>query len=205
MIGIVDCGIGNIASVENALIRLGCDAERLTEPGKMHTYDRLVLPGVGSFQYAMGSMQDAGWVDAIHVYAASGRPVLGICLGMQLLFSRGLEHGDTAGLGLIPGEVRVLEPEPPCKLPHVGWNTVSLVREHPLFRRVRSHVDFYFVHSYQCVPRDEADIIARCDYGGSFVASVVRGNIAGMQFHPEKSQPAGLKILENFADWTPEC
>lgn len=213
MIGIIDYGMGNLASVRNALEQIGYDAIVVAEPQAAVSYERLILPGVGAFAQAMQSIEATGWAGALREFAASGKPLLGICLGMQLLFERGYEHsqafgeqydetqGGTAGLGLIPGQVLRMRPEPPHRLPHVGWNSLLHARKHPLFAGVKDHVDVYFVHSYACQPSDEADVIARCEHGGQFVASVARGNVAGMQFHPEKSQPMGLRLLENFVQW----
>lgn len=205
MIGIVDYGVGNLASVRNAFEHLGHDARLCADPADAHGCERLVLPGVGSFRAGMQALEERGWVPALQSYAAGGRPLLGICLGMQLLLERGKEHGSSAGLGLIPGEVVRLDPAPPNKVPHVGWNSLNAVVKHPLLEGVKPRVDVYFVHSYHCMPRDRADAIGLCDFGGEFVAAVARGNVAGMQFHPEKSQPAGVRILDNFAQWDGTC
>lgn len=205
MVAIVDYGAGNLASVRNALGQLGCDAVVCQTPEQARGADRLILPGVGSFRLSMEALEARGWPAAIHEHVGAGRPFLGICLGMQLLFSRGTEHGETQGLGLIPGEVVPLEPGPGCKVPHVGWNSVAPAKAHPLFDGVKPHVDFYFVHSYHGVPADPADVLATCDFGTTFVACVSRANVAGLQFHPEKSQPSGIRMLENFLAWTPAC
>jgi imidazole glycerol-phosphate synthase subunit HisH len=201
MIGIVDYGAGNIASVRHAFARIGEAAEPFSDPRRALDYSRLLLPGVGSFRLAMESLRSAGWEGVLREYAASGRPVMGICLGMQLLLDVGLEHGDTAGLGLIPGTVERLAPAPGYKVPHTGWNSITHDRPHPLLRGLRAHIDFYFVHSFHCNVTHPENVIARCDYGGSFVAGIARGNVAGFQFHPEKSQPMGLKVLQRFAEW----
>jgi glutamine amidotransferase len=205
VIGIVDYGMGNLASVANAFEYIGFDSEIFDEAEKIDDCERLVLPGVGSFNAAMETLVEKGWDQAIVNYASSGRPVLGICLGMQLLFESGDEHGPTTGLGLIPGEVKLLEPESPNKVPHVGWNSLISVQDHPLLERYKPGVDLYFVHSYQVMSKSEEVVIAKCDFGGEFVSAVAKGNVAGMQFHPEKSQPYGLKILENFVDWEVSC
>ena len=205
MIGIVDYGAGNLASVRNALDQIGAEPRIVDRPWDADACERLILPGVGSFPLAMETLNGSGWAEALHAYAASGRPMLGICLGMQLLFSEGEEQGSTDGLGLVPGRVVRMTPEAPHRLPHVGWNNLIHVRTHPLFEGVKHHVDLYFVHSYHCVPNDPDDVIARCDHGGEFVSSVGRGNVAGMQFHPEKSQPVGSRILKNFAAWDGKC
>jgi len=205
MIAIVDYGVGNLASVRNAFERLGFQANIHSNPSEILGYERVVLPGVGSFRVAMESLNSLGWTPVLKEYAASGKPFLGICLGMQLLFDVGEEHGPTDGLGLIHGKVIKLTPAPPNKIPHVGWNNLTSIKPHPLFKGVKPNVDFYFVHSYQCVPARPEDALAMCDFGGEFAAAVACGNIAGMQFHPEKSQPAGMRLLENFAEWSPEC
>jgi glutamine amidotransferase len=205
MIGIIDYGIGNIASVSNALHYLGHKADLVSDPEKIFEYERLVLPGVGSFRAGMQAMQSTGHAEAIKDYVESGKPLLGICLGMQLLFERGEEHGFSDGLGLIPGEVVKLSPAAPLKLPHVGWNSLIDVKPHPLMSGVKPNIDVYFVHSYHCVPQESQHIIASCDFGGLFVSAVANKNVSGMQFHPEKSQPIGMRILDNFADWDWNC
>jgi glutamine amidotransferase len=205
VIGILDYGAGNLASVRNAFAQLGLEVAVFDHPEQIWNFDRIILPGVGSFRLAMQTLKSAGWPDALRSYAVSGQPMLGICLGMQLLFDKGYEHGETPGLGLIPGEVVLMTPEPPYKVPHVGWNSLTHVRQHPLFKGIKGHVDFYFVHSYRCIPSEPANVVAMCDYAGEFIAVVSRANVIGMQFHPEKSQPAGLRILENFAEWDGEC
>lgn len=205
MIGIVDYGVGNLASVRNAFDHLGYQAHICNDPERALEFERLILPGVGSFGAAMVTLVNTGWANALRKYAGTGRPMLGICLGMQLLFDRGEEHGPTPGLGLIGGAVVRLRPSPPNKVPHVGWNNLSRVEPHPVFRGIKQHIDFYFVHSYHCIPDNPDDVIAICNFGGDIVASVASGNVVGMQFHPEKSQPSGLRILKNFVEWDMEC
>lgn len=205
MIGVVDYGMGNLGSVTNAFRHLGLPATVLPSPDQLGACDRILLPGVGSFAHAMRNLNQGGWTEALRDAAAAGKPLLGVCLGMQLLFDEGLEHGPSAGLGLIPGRVVPLVPASPCRVPHVGWNDLTYARPHPLLKGLRAHVDMYFVHSFHCCPVDAQDILATSDHGGAFVAVVARGNVAGTQFHPEKSQDAGLKLLENFAAWEPAC
>ncbi len=205
MTGVIDYGVGNLASVRHALERVGAPVEVFRDPECAGRFDRLILPGVGSFQRAMQSLAERGWPDHLRAHVAAGRPLLGICLGMQLLFDQGTEHGVTPGLGLINGTVERLEPTAPNKVPHVGWNGLHHVRSHPLFKGVKPGVDFYFVHSYHCVPTDPRDVVATCDYGGAFVACAAHGSAIGMQYHPEKSQPIGMRILENFAGWDGAC
>lgn len=205
MIGIVDYGAGNLASVRNGLDQIGCESQVVDAPEAARACERLILPGVGSFRLSMEALNRVGWPDALREYASTGRPVLGICLGMQLLFDEGEEHGLTPGLGLVPGRVVQMTPQPPERLPHVGWNNLVHICNHPLFAGITSGVDLYFVHSYHCVADQGDDVIAWCNHGGEFVAGVARGNVAGMQFHPEKSRPVGLKILENFSNWEGAC
>lgn len=205
MIGIIDYGAGNLASVRNALDQIGREAVVVNHPEAMDGCERLILPGVGSFRLAMEALDHTGWAEALREYVSRGRPLLGICLGMQLLFDEGEEHGITPGLGLVPGRVVLMTPRAPHRLPHVGWNNLVHVGDHALFEGIKRDVDLYFVHSYRCIATDAADVIAWCDHGGEFAASIARGSVVGMQFHPEKSWPAGIRILENFADWDGSC
>jgi imidazole glycerol-phosphate synthase subunit HisH len=205
MIGIIDYGLGNLASVRNAFEHLGHEAILCATPNEAVVCNRLVLPGVGSFQAGTRALETRGWAKALRGLIAENRPLLGVCLGMQLLFDIGDENGPSNGLGLIPGKVVRLAPSEPHKVPHVGWNALPQIRRHPLFDGISSHVDFYFVHSYRCIPASQNDVIAFCDFGGLFVAAAGRRNIVGMQFHPEKSQPAGMRILENFVAWDGGC
>lgn len=205
MIGIIDYGAGNLASVQNALEHRGHEAGVCHDPDALQGFDRIILPGVGSFRVAMECLDAQGWSACIREFVATGKPLLGICLGMQLLFNTGEEHGPRQGLGLIPGQVTALTPEDGLRVPHVGWNNLATIISHPLMAGIKQQVDLYFVHSFHCVPYDHSAILATCDYGGEFIAVVARGNVAGAQFHPEKSQPSGLRLLDNFADWSPEC
>tara|TARA_B100001175_G_C19447900_1_gene609729 strand:+ start:747 stop:1364 length:618 start_codon:yes stop_codon:yes gene_type:complete len=205
MIGVIDYGAGNLSSVKNAFERVGEDVESFSDPNLTEKYDRLVLPGVGSFRMAMEKLNDVGWPEKIKYYVENGKPILGICLGMQLLFDEGDEDGPTKGLGLIPGKVKLMAPKSPHKIPHVGWNRLFATQSHPVMEGIKDHVDFYFVHSYECIPESEENILSVCDHGGNFVASVINGCVIGMQYHPEKSQPTGLTILQNFSDWDGLC
>jgi imidazole glycerol-phosphate synthase subunit HisH len=203
MIGIINYGVGNLGSVANAFTYLGIDATIIDDPNEIGKYDRLILPGVGSFSIAMHNLKTTGWADAIRAQVKDGIPLLGICLGMQLLFDLGEEHGQTVGLGFIEGKVGSLSTS--LAIPHMGWNGLAYSRQHRLFDGVKEHVDFYFVHSFQCIPTIESSVIAICDYGDGFAAAVGKDNVVGVQFHPEKSQDVGLKILENFSEWDGLC
>jgi glutamine amidotransferase len=205
MIGIIDYGAGNLASVRYAFQKLGVEVEVCSDPSLILRYSHLVLPGVGSFRIAMEQLKRENWPSAIRQHVMSKRPLLGICLGMQLLFDEGEENGHSVGLGLVPGWVKLMYPSGHLNLPHVGWNRLYQRYSHPIFDGIRDHVDYYFVHSYHCIPASEDDILSTCDYGGHFVASIARRNIVGMQFHPEKSQPTGLRILKQFAVWDGTC
>ena len=205
MIGIIDYGAGNLASVENVLESLAIDSAICSNPADIHDFDRIILPGVGAFSLAMELLNTKGWSDKINEFVATKKPLLGICLGMQVLFEEGEENGLTQGLGLIKGRVVEMLPEGNLKIPHVGWNNLSSTFPHPLLSGIKNQVDFYFVHSYQCIPHSQSDVFATCDYGGEFAAFVSKKNVAGVQFHPEKSQPSGLRMLRNFSEWLPEC
>lgn len=205
MIGIIDYGMGNLGSVANAFEHLGWTHCLVSQPSAMAACDRLVLPGVGAFAQAMANLERGGWPEALRQEAKTGKPLLGICLGMQLLFDNGEEHGRHAGLGLLPGRVVALRPMPPLRIPHVGWNGLLYARTHPVFDGVKEHIDFYFVHSFHCLPATPDLKIAECDYGGRFTAVAGSANVLGIQFHPEKSQDMGLKILDNFATWNGAC
>ena len=196
MIGIVDYGRGNLRSVEKALEKVGYQAKIMNEPQELSEIDGLILPGVGAFADAMGALKIMGWIEPLTQFAHSGRPFLGICLGMQLLFEIGEEHGEHAGLGLLAG--RVIKFPPGGKVPHMGWNSLNLVQSSRLLEGIPNQSDFYFVHSYYADPSESRDIIATSDYGIVFPAVVGRENVWGAQFHPEKSSPWGLKLLTNF-------
>ena len=165
----------------------------------------LVLPGVGSFRAAMLRLKQAGLVEAIRGYAQTGRPLLGICLGMQILASWGAEGGGEEGLNLISGKVVALQTGPGIRIPHVGWNTVHLQSTHPLFDDTKNEVDYYFVHSFAFEAEKENQVYSETVYGVRFPSAVGRENVFGVQFHPEKSQKNGLQILDNFCRWKGLC
>lgn len=199
MITIIDYGAGNLRSVAKALEKLGLESETSADPGRIATADRLILPGVGSFGDCMNELESRGLTGPIKEYAKSGRPFIGICLGMQLLFDDSEESPGVAGLGLIPGSVRRFEPG--LKVPHMGWNTVRQGRPSPLFDGVPDNEYFYFVHSYYVdpAPRAAECAVGLTTYGIEFASVLTYGNVFGTQFHPEKSQQRGLRMLENFA------
>lgn len=211
-VAVIDYGSGNLHSVAKALERAagGRDDIAVTsDPAVVRAADRVVLPGVGAFADCRRGLDAVpGMVDALtEVVREKGRPFLGICVGMQLLAARGLEHGVTEGLGWIGGEVDRLEPsDPGLKIPHMGWNSLDPLRPHPLLAGIRTGADglnAYFVHSYHLKPADPADLVATTDYGGAVTAVIARDNVAGTQFHPEKSQTLGLALLANFLRWQP--
>lgn len=201
MIAVVDYGAGNLRSVDLALARLGAEAVITRDPDVMAGADGLILPGVGAFADAMAALENSGVVPALYAFAQSGRPFLGICLGMQALFDGSEEGPGIRGLGLIPGRVRRL-PDRGLKIPHMGWNSLTPDKESPLLDGLPADPYVYFVHSYACEADKPEDVLARARYGIDFHAAVQRGNVAGMQFHPEKSGPVGERMLMNFIRWT---
>ncbi|MFA5106254.1 MAG: imidazole glycerol phosphate synthase subunit HisH [Candidatus Micrarchaeia archaeon] len=192
-VGILDLGIGNVASVSNALERLGARPKIISRKGQIEKCSRLVMPGVGTFGAGMAAMGKHG--DEIRKFAESGKPVLGICLGMQLMLDKGFENGGRRGLGMFKGSARRMDFAP--KLPHVGWAKVT-GRLSGLLEGTRDGEYYYFVHSYACFPQDKSIIAGECAYGKKFAACIGKGNVWGVQFHPEKSGRAGRKVLENF-------
>jgi len=208
MIGIIDYGMANLRSVQKALQRLGAEATILRAPDEIDAVDKLILPGVGAFADGMANLRAGRWIEPLEASVRSGRALLGICLGMALLFDSSEEDAPSAdepvpGLGLLPGRVvrfRADREGRPLKVPHMGWNQITCRRDDALFAGVADGSHVYFVHGYYAVP-DERDCpitSAVCDYGGPFTASVWHENIRATQFHPEKSQRVGLRILENF-------
>ncbi len=197
MIAIVDYGAGNIFSVKNAMDYLGLPAELTSKADDIRNADGIILPGVGAFPWAMNMLTKSGLVEVIKEEAVK-KPFLGICLGMQLIFSKGYEFEETDGLGLIDGQVRLMTPEG-LSIPHIGWNRLEKNRECALMNGLGDDEYVYFVHSYAAECADE-DVAAYCEYGSRVTALVNRGNVYGAQFHPEKSGKTGLKILSNFAE-----
>lgn len=197
---IIDYGIGNIRSVQKALEFVGATVTLTTCADDILTADKLLLPGVGAFGAAMDALRARGWVEPIQQAAGNGTPLLGICLGMQLLLDESDEMGQHAGLGLINGRVTRFPPSLPLKVPHMGWNAIRHEGDHPLLHDVNSGDYAYFVHSYYCIPADPAHMLATVEYGMELTAVLGQNNVFGAQFHPEKSQKAGLQILKNFAE-----
>ena len=200
MIGVLDYGIGNIGSILNMLKKVGVKAQPVTTGEALSTCDRLILPGVGAFDQGMALLEKSGMRGALDEAVTSGKPILGICLGMQML---GLcsEEGVSDGLGYIPFSMRRfrLDGHPELKVPHMGWDRVRIVRpEAALVQGLEQPARFYFVHSYYAVCEDERDVLMECDYGVHFAAAVHRGNVWGVQFHPEKSHRFGLQLLTAF-------
>jgi imidazole glycerol-phosphate synthase subunit HisH len=200
-VAVVDTGLCNVDSMWRALEECGAKAIVTADPSELAHCDKLVLPGVGAFPDAMDLLEATGLADAIREQVAvDDVPVLGVCLGMQLLATRGTEVRDRAGLGLIDATVERLEPVAGERIPHIGWNEVDVHRDSPLFDRVPDRSDFYFVHSFHVVCADERDVVATTPYCGDFVSVIAHGSVVGTQFHPEKSQAHGLALLRSFVE-----
>jgi len=211
-VALIDYGSGNLRSAEKALCRAalglngGVDVVTTDDPAVIARADGVVLPGVGAFAACMAALKDrTGVIEAMgEAVLKRGAPFLGVCVGMQLIAERGLEFGVTEGLGWIGGEVRKLDPtDPHLKIPHMGWNSLEAVSPSPLFAGLADGTHMYFTHSFAFFADDPSDVAAWTDHGGRFAAAVMRGHIAGVQFHPEKSQAAGARLLTNFLNWRP--
>jgi glutamine amidotransferase len=202
MIAIVDYGVGNLFSLRSSLLAVGAEAVVTADPCVLRAAEKIILPGVGAFGDAAEKLRRTGLGELVKEEAAKGKPILGICLGMQLLLEKSYEYGEHEGLGLIPGEIRPIADVIPddYKIPHIGWNALHFGEsKHPLFRYVEEGEHVYFVHSYygaQC----EESVIATAEYGATLTAAVGRGNVMGCQFHPEKSGSVGLAILRAFCE-----
>ena len=199
MIGIVDYGLGNLASVSGAVERLGFEPRVSSDPGSLAACDKLILPGVGAFGDGMRNLRERKLVEPLNeLVNGKGTPILGICLGSQLMMRSSEEFGRHDGLGWIDGTVTRIAPDDPgIRVPHVGWNDLEQVRGSGLFEGVPGDALFYYVHGY-CIQADPTCVVGTCEYGTCFVAAFERGNVFGTQFHPEKSQLAGLSLLRNF-------
>ncbi len=218
-IALVDYGAGNIRSVAKALERSELTPVVTADPKVVLGADGVLLPGVGAFKDAVCSLEDAGLADAIRKVTDHGRPYLGLCFGLQLLFEVGEEHGRTAGLGVFRGHVtrfpdRVRDPadaggpaapERPLRVPHIGWNEVRYSGSHPMIERLPERDIYYFVHSYRPEPTDLECVVGWTDYGGRFASAVARDNVFAVQFHPEKSQAAGKRLLDAYRQWLEAC
>ncbi len=197
---IVDYGMANLRSVQKAFEKLGHPAEITGDPNRVAEADKLVLPGVGAFRDAIAKLNDTDLSAPIVAHIRAGRPFLGICLGLQLLFTKSYEDGEYAGLDLLPGEVVRFQTIPGLKVPHMGWNQLRIRRRAPALRDVPDGSSVYFVHSYCVVPKDAGVIATETDYPTPFASAVWRDNIFATQFHPEKSQSVGLGMLKGFAE-----
>lgn len=202
MIGVIDYNMGNLRSVYNAFEKIGKKVDIIKDSEALKQYDKIILPGVGAFKDAMDSLESTGMREAVIEFARTGKPLLGICLGMQLLFERSCEFGETKGLGLIEGEVVEFDKKrivSKLKVPHMGWNELFIQKNSPLFEEMTKKVYLYFVHSFHVVC-DDSFIIGKTTYGYEFPSAVQKDNIFGIQPHPEKSHNNGLKILQNFVE-----
>ena len=202
MVAVVDYGVGNLFSLCSSLAAIGAEAVVTDDPAVLAAADRIILPGVGAFGDAADKLRERGLFDVLRDLAAKGKPLMGICLGMQLLFEKGFEYGEHEGLGLIKGEVRPIAEVIPAdlKIPHIGWNALHFTGEKsPIFRYLDEGDFVYFVHSFYG-KNDDGSVIATAEYGAHLTAAVGRGNVYGCQFHPEKSGNVGLKILKAFCE-----
>ena len=198
MIVIIDYNVGNLKSVENAFLRIGLETIVSRDHEVIRQADGIVLPGVGTFPVAMENLKKYDLIDILNERKNAGIPILGICLGMQILFEKGTEIKDTQGLGFLKGEVRLMEVD--AKIPHMGWNELIFQQNHPLLKNIKEKDYVYFVHSYMAYPTDD-ELIAYCEYGGEKItAFVAKDNVMGCQFHPEKSGAVGQKILLAFKE-----
>lgn len=205
MIAIIDYGMGNLRSVQKGFEKVGFEAVVTSEPKTVLQADRIVLPGVGAFRDCMKNLEEGGFIEPILRVIREGRPFLGICLGLQLLFTESEEFGLHTGLDVIPGRVvrfpeGMTEGDEELKVPHMGWNQLSIKRCPPAFSGIPDRANFYFVHSYYVRPEDPSVVATTTDYGMEFCSSVWKDNIVATQFHPEKSQERGLAILKNFGE-----
>ncbi len=196
-VAIIDYGVGNLRSVEKAFAATGCNAVVSADENLLRKSERLVLPGVGAFGACMDALTERGFDELVRERVTAGTPLLGVCVGMQMLFEESDEFGPTPGLGLLRGRVRRFADD--LVVPQVGWNQIRQRKPHPLFQGISDSAFFYFVHSYYCEPVEQEVILGETDYGVAYSSVVARKNLCGVQFHPEKSQAAGLRLLSNFA------
>lgn len=196
-IAIIDYGVGNLRSVEKAFAATGCEAVISSDEDYLRRAEKLVLPGVGAFAACMKALRERGFDQLVRERVTAGTPLLGVCVGMQLLFEESEEFGATRGLGLLPGSVRKFDGD--LVVPHVGWNRIHQQQPHALFEGVADGAFCYFVHSFYCEPQDGAVVAGETEYGRRYASVVADKNVCGVQFHPEKSQEVGLRMLKNFA------
>jgi imidazole glycerol-phosphate synthase subunit HisH len=200
MLAIIDYQMGNLRSVQKGFEKVGHQAVITSDPNELARATKIVLPGVGAFGDAMAELWRRDLIEPIREAIASGKPFLGICLGLQLLFETGYEGGEHTGLGVLPGKVVRFELPHDYKVPHMGWNQLQIQRPAPILRGLSEKAYVYFVHSYYVVPDDQSVVATETDYGGTFCSMIRRDNLFATQFHPEKSQADGLRILKNFAE-----
>ncbi len=201
MIGVIDYKLNNLKSLTSALNRAELDFQVIDNPFDVFNFERIILPGVGAFSSGMRELRRMGWDAAIIQSAEAGVKILGICLGMQLLFESSQEITVEKGLGLIKGNVIPFPIDSNLPVPHMGWNDFRKVSSHEIFQNINDGIDVYFVHSFVVNPKDSTDILAQTDYGVPFPSIVLKDNILGVQFHPEKSYPIGIQLLKNFSNW----
>ena len=201
MIAIIDYGVGNLFSLKSSLAEIGAEAVVTSDEKVIAECDRIILPGGGAFEDAARKLRESGMAEVVKKEAAAGKPLLGICLGMQLMFDKGYEYGEHEGLGLIHGNVRPIADVIPegYKIPHIGWNLLKFTKKSPLFKYIKEGDYVYFVHSYYAADCDES-VIATTEYGADLTAAAANGNVYGCQFHPEKSGKVGMKILKAFVE-----
>lgn len=202
MIAIIDYGVGNLFSLASSFSAIGAEAIVTADPAIIRAADRLILPGVGAFEDAARKLRESGMADIVKEEASREKPIMGICLGMQMLLEKSFEYGEHQGLGLIKGSVRPIADVIPkeLKIPHIGWNSLHFTRSHPLFKYLKEGDFVYFVHSFYATDCGDA-VIATSEYGAPLTAAIADGNVMGCQFHPEKSGEAGLSILRAFCEW----
>lgn len=200
MLQIIDYGMGNLRSVQKAFEHVGVDAEICSDPAVLHESTALVLPGVGAFQDAIAELNRLGFSDLVREHVAAGKPLLGICLGLQLLFDVSEEDGEHKGLGIVPGRVVRFESQPGLKIPHMGWNAVHKAKDVPETSTLNNGDYVYFVHSYYVKPEDPSVVALSSNHSHEFCAAIQTGSVFATQFHPEKSQDVGLAMLKNFAN-----
>jgi glutamine amidotransferase len=201
MIAIIDYGVGNLFSLKSSFAAIGAEAVVTSDEKVIAEADHIILPGVGAFEDAARKLRESGMADVVRKEAAAGKPILGICLGMQLMFDKGYEYGEHEGLGLIHGNVRPIADVIPAdyKIPHIGWNALQFKQKSPLFKYINEGDYVYFVHSYYAADCDES-VLATTEYGAELTAAAANGSVYGCQFHPEKSGTVGMKILKAFVE-----